>query len=91
VDLAAEGFPLAGGRVATIDGHTAATLVYERRLHPIEVFIWPAADGEVRPAARAIRGFHVRCWSAEGMAFWVVSDVNDAELDQFAAALRAAK
>src|SRR4030088_512001 len=39
-------------------------------------------------AARAIRGFHVRHWTRGGMSFWAVSDLNDAELDQFTGALQ---
>jgi anti-sigma factor RsiW len=30
----------------------------------------------------------VRHWIRDGMAFWAVSDLNDAELDQFVAAFR---
>jgi anti-sigma factor RsiW len=37
---------------------------------------------------RSIRGFHVRHWTRGGMSFWAVSDLNDAELDQFARALQ---
>ena len=38
--------------------------------------------------ARTIRGFQVRHWIRNGMAFWAVSDLNDTELDQFVAALK---
>jgi hypothetical protein len=33
--------------------------------------------------ARAVRGFQVRHWTRDGMAFWATSDLNDTELDQF--------
>ena len=32
---------------------------------------------------RALRGFQVRHWTRDGMAFWAVSDLNEIELDQF--------
>jgi len=88
-DLAPLGFPLVGGRLDQLGGHPVAALVYQRRQHVINVFVWPASDIAAAPAdARAIRGFQMRHWTRNGMAFWAVSDLNDAELDQFAGALK---
>jgi anti-sigma factor RsiW len=88
-DLAEAGFPLTGGRLDYVAGHPVAALVYTRGQHTINVFVWPEASDAVRsPEARAIRGFHVRHWTAAGMSYWAVSDVNDAELDQFVRALQ---
>jgi anti-sigma factor RsiW len=83
------GFPLVGGRLDDLAGRPVAALVYQRRQHPINVFVWPAADsGEALTDARALRGFQVRHWTRGGMAFWAVSDLNDTELDQFVRALQ---
>jgi anti-sigma factor RsiW len=88
-DLAQAGFPLTGGRLDYVAGHPVAALVYMSGQHTINVFVWPEASDTVRsPAARALRGFHVRHWTAGGMSYWAVSDVNDAELDQFVHALQ---
>ena len=88
IDLAPIGFPLVGGRVDHIGGRAIAALVYQRRQHTINVFVWPAADSHEAPAdARTIRGFQVRHWTRSDMAFWAVSDLNDIELDQFVRAL----
>ena len=88
-DLAPLGFPLVGGRVDHLAGRPVAALVYQRRQHIINVFVWPAPDTGAAPAdARTIRGFQVRHWIRSNMAFWAVSDLNDTELDQFVAALR---
>jgi anti-sigma factor RsiW len=87
-DLAAIGFPLVGGRLDYVAGHAAAALVYQRQQHVIDLLIWPDAAAATTPAARSIRGFQLRHWTQRGMSFWAVSDLNDAELDQFAAALR---
>ena len=88
-DLARAGFALAGGRVDRVDGRTAAALVYRRRLHVINVFIWPAADRTRARDARTIRGFHERHWTRDGMSIWAVSDVNDEDLDLFVRAFDA--
>ena len=47
-----------------------------------------ASDATRPPDARTIRGFHVRHWTHGGMSYWAVSDVNDADLDQFVHALQ---
>jgi anti-sigma factor RsiW len=88
-DLAPIGFPLVGGRLDDLASRPVAALVYQRRQHPINVFVWPAADsGEALTDARALRGFQVRHWTRGGMTFWAVSDLNDTELDQFVHALQ---
>ena len=87
-DLAGAGFPLIGGRLDNVAGQPVAALVYQRRLHPIDVYIWPAADRTVATDTRTIRGFQVRHWVRNGMSLWAVSDLNDGELDEFVRALQ---
>lgn len=87
-DLASEGYPLIGGRLEYLSGQPAAALVYQRRNHTINVFIRPASVTAGTVASRSIRGFHVREWSRDGMSFWAVSDLNDAELSAFVRALQ---
>jgi len=88
-DLAQAGFPLTGGRMDYVAGRPVAALVYLRGQHTINVFVWPEASDAIRSShARVIRGFHVRHWTRGGTSFWAVSDVNDADLDQFVRALQ---
>jgi anti-sigma factor RsiW len=48
------------------------------------VFIYPErGEADRRVSSRSIRGFHVRQWSHGGMSWWAVSDLNDAELNEF--------
>jgi anti-sigma factor RsiW len=86
-DLSPIGFQLIGGRLDHIAGRPVAALVYQRRLHPISVFIRPAPDQTTASDARSIRGFQVRHWTRHAMSFWAVSDLNDTELDEFVRAL----
>jgi anti-sigma factor RsiW len=90
VDLTDRGFPLAGGRLDDLDGRTAAALVYRRRQHIINLFVWPApggADSAVRTLTR--RGYHLAYWTQAGLHFWAVSDINADELAEFARLVRA--
>jgi anti-sigma factor RsiW len=88
-DLAPLGFPLVGGRLDFLAGRPVAALVYQRRQHTIDVFVWPASDSrEALTGTCALRGFQVRHWTREDMAFWAVSDLNDIELEQFIQALQ---
>jgi len=87
-DLSSMGFPLVGGRLDHVAGRPVAALVYQRRLHPINLYIWPAADRTAASDTRSIRGFQVRHWIRNAMSFWAVSDLNDAELGEFVGALQ---
>ena len=87
VDVTLPGASLAGGRVDYIDGRPAAALVYRLRKHVIDVYIWPSALPDATPADRSLRGFNSVHWVHGGMRYWVVSDLNPAELAAFAQAL----
>jgi anti-sigma factor RsiW len=82
-DLADIGFPLAGGRLEHIDGRPAAALVYRRRLHSINLFVWPATGGQVSDREGAKDGYNVMNWSQGGLNFLAVSEIPSAELEQF--------
>jgi anti-sigma factor RsiW len=88
-DLAQQGFALVGGRLDYLDGRAVAALVYKRRQHLINVFLWPdSANTDTSTPVETRQGFHVVHWSRAGMNFWVVSDLNVAELGEFAQHLK---
>ena len=80
-ELADRGFPLAGGRLDSIDGKTVAAIVYHRRLHTVNLFVWPEGGGSDRNFAKD--GFAVREWNRNGLRFAAISDIPPAELQQF--------
>jgi anti-sigma factor RsiW len=80
-ELADQGFPLIGGRLDSIDGKTVPAIVYKRRLHTVNVFVWPAKDSGERDLVKD--GFAIREWSRNGLRFAAVSDIPAAELKQF--------
>ena len=80
-ELADQGFPLIGGRLDSIDGKTVPALVYKRRLHTVNVFVWPESNAGERSFAKD--GFSVKEWSRNGLRFAAVSDIPAAELSLF--------
>jgi len=88
-DLAADGFPLIGGRLDYLAGHSAAALVYQRNRHFINVFVWPETAGPAPPGATlSRRGYNIVSWEQGQLRFCAVSDLNAAELQRFAARFR---
>jgi anti-sigma factor RsiW len=93
VDLTAQGFALIGGRLDYIDGKAVASIVYRRRSHMINLFVAQGvglADHDAK--LETMQGFNIQHWSAQGLKFFAVSDLNADELrdfvDKFESALR---
>ena len=87
-ELAAQGFPLAGGRLDYLNGRTVPAIVYKRRLHSINLFAWPASDRANRRIEKD--GYSINEWSEGGLRYAAVSDISPAELEQFRQAFAAA-
>ena len=87
-DLTAQGFALIGGRLDYIANRPVAVLIYQRRKHTINVFVWPAAESDIKPVAQVRQGYNLIHWTKSGMMFWAVSDLNLAELQQLAEELQ---
>jgi anti-sigma factor RsiW len=96
VDLSSEGFPLVGGRLDYLDNRPVAALVYQRRKHFINLFVWPAetgADTTTRSAGNKQRsltlkaisrqGYHLLHWLGSEFNYWAISDISAEELQEF--------
>lgn len=81
VDYSDEGFPLMGGRLDVLSGHDVAVLVYGRRKHIINVFVWPTQEPEIAMQSSATyHGYQWVHWRHQGLEFYAVSDVSSADL-----------
>jgi anti-sigma factor RsiW len=83
VDLASEGFPLVGARLDVVGGQSVAALVYARRKHVINVFVWPTEEPDRALRSGAQRGYRWIHWTRGGMRFWAASDVAAPDLEEF--------
>jgi len=89
VDLAAESFPLVGGRLDLIAGKPVPALVYRRREHVINVFVLPASRGDLGTTLTR-RGYSLRHWNERDLGFWAVTDAAPSELAEFERVFRVA-
>jgi len=81
VNSASDGFPLVGGRLDYLNNRPVAALVYQRRKHFINVFIWPVQNGdasEAKPISR--EGYQLLHWVDRDLNYWAVSDASGNEL-----------
>ena len=84
-DLAAEGYPLVGGRLDYVDGHRAAAMVYRRDKHVINLFAFVGSDRSDAALTQESRdGFNIVRWRMGGLSYVAVSDVEAAQLAAFA-------
>lgn len=89
-DLAAEGFPLIGGRLDYLEGHRAAALVYRRAKHVINVLAFVAPGPEdTRPTLRTQDGFNVITWRMGGLTYVAISDLEASQLMDFVNLIKA--
>lgn len=83
-DFTAQGFSLIGGRLEYLDNRAVAAIVYQRRQHFINLFIWPATErAETSERTFARQGYNLINWKRAGMSYWAVSDLNTNELQEF--------
>jgi len=80
-DFAEDGFPLQGGRLEVINGKTVAALIYGRRKHEVNLFVWPETTADEKAVASSVRGYNLICWRKSGMEYWLASDLALPDLE----------
>jgi anti-sigma factor RsiW len=88
IDLAADDFPLLGGRLDQIDHRSAAALVYRRRQHTINLFIWPKSPNDSAAHSFQTEGYRAISWSQGGLNYLAISDVAEPDLQAFVSTYR---
>jgi anti-sigma factor RsiW len=81
-DFGDQGFPLQGGRIDVVHGRSVAALVYLRRKHFVNVFIWPTDEKHRAPSSGSRQGYQWMVWRRGGMEFCAVSDAAPSALQQ---------
>lgn len=81
-DLSGDGFPLVGGRLDYLEHRPVAALVYQRRKHFINLFIWPSAE-DSKQKTEMRQGYNLFHWTRSGMTYWAASDLSGTELQEF--------
>ena len=89
VDLAAEGFPLIGGRLDLIQGKPVPALVYRAGKHVINVFVLPTRPSDHAETVTR-RGYTLHHWNEGDLGYWAVSDASPDEFAKFEHEFRAA-
>jgi anti-sigma factor RsiW len=88
-DLTDQGFRLLGGRLDYVDSRPVAALVYQRSQHLINLFVWPSNNTVTKQEDQLTRqGYNLIHWTQSGMSYWLVSELNLAELGECARLLK---
>jgi anti-sigma factor RsiW len=83
-ELSGKGFPLVGGRLDYLDNRPVAALIYQRRKHFINLFVWPTESNAAKTTKTMSRqGYHLLHWVDSDFNYWAVSDVSDSDLQTF--------
>jgi anti-sigma factor RsiW len=83
VDLTTSGYPLIGGRLDVLDHREVAAIIYQRRKHYINLFIWPAEAESLHGRLYNLNGYHALGWTKSGMNYLAVSELGEKEFREF--------
>jgi len=83
IDLGPSGYPLIGGRLDVLDHRNVAAIIYQRRKHYVNLFIWPSSARPLSDRLYDQNGYHVLGWTKSGMNYLVVSELGEKELREF--------
>lgn len=80
-DYTEQGFPLMGGRLDVVDGHNIAAVIYARRKHVVNLFVWPSQRNQAAHENSGSRqGYNWILWRSGDMWLCLVSDASPGDL-----------
>jgi anti-sigma factor RsiW len=83
-DLSDHGFKLIGGRLDYLGNQEIAAVVFQRRQHYINLFVWPKTGStQVADTLLQKEGFNMYGWEANGLIMWAVTDADPEALKTF--------
>lgn len=81
-DFSERGFPLQGARLEVVNGRAIGALVYGRRKHEINVFVWPDTGKEPAVQSGSRQGYNWLHWNTGSFQMWATSDASMADLEE---------
>jgi anti-sigma factor RsiW len=88
IDLKTQDYPLIGGRLDVLGGRNVTAIVYQRRKHYINLFVWPSDAAAIGDHSYEKDGYHVIGWTQNGMNYLAVSELGVKELKDFSGMIR---
>jgi anti-sigma factor (TIGR02949 family) len=88
VDLSEAGYKLAGGRLDVLENRQVPAIVYRHQDHVINEFVWPAANRAIDFDVQSHQGYSMCGWNKSGFNYLIVSDLSQAETEEFEDHLR---
>ncbi len=88
IDLKSQDYPLIGGRLDVLGGRNVAAIIYQRRKHYINLFVWPSDASTLGDHSYEKDGYHVISWTQNGMNYLAISELGVKELKDFTSMIR---
>jgi anti-sigma factor RsiW len=79
-EVAGTNYKLVGGKMVFVQHSPGAELLYTAGQHKISVFIFQEQGNNKTPARNST--FNIKNWSENGLAFYLVTDASNAEVNQ---------
>ena len=83
-DLSTDGFNLIGGRLDYLHKQSAASIVYQKDGHVINLFIFPTKEANMEIVKSfQNRGYNIVKWTDSGLEYCAISDLGMDKLKEF--------
>lgn len=90
IDLSQSGYTLAGARLDYFQHQKVAALAYQSGGKVINLYTWPSRDVDDNPVEHfREKGYNLVYWCQNRMNYWIITDADTRQLQQFTAQYRA--